>query len=300
MKVWTSPYQLRRPEGKPRTGALLKVEFESGLIGYADCHPWIEFGDPPLEEQLALLRKGVQTRLMRRSLEYARLDADARREKKGWFDHLLIPESRALLPRMGPVDAWLERGFRSFKFKIQSPIEPFLHPLEKLVEQGLEICLDANGRLSNDEFERLFDLFPQILYEDPMPFDLGLWQMWQEKGARLAADKNVEMAISHPESAGTLVLKPAIQDPEILSDARNQTIFITSYLDHPVGQLCAAFTAAQFAPDSLCGIATHHCYDLNQYSELLGNMPRLNSAPGKGVGFDQFLENEKWEVVLNI
>lgn len=36
---------------KARSGFLLKVDFGEQLIGYADCHPWLEFGDLGVEEQ---------------------------------------------------------------------------------------------------------------------------------------------------------------------------------------------------------------------------------------------------------
>ena len=78
MKISFSSYAL----AAKRQGALLKVEFEEGMIGYADCHPWPELGDVPLQEQLHLLARAEKTALTACALEWALLDATARKVKK--------------------------------------------------------------------------------------------------------------------------------------------------------------------------------------------------------------------------
>ncbi|MEA2329564.1 MAG: hypothetical protein QOE68_4523, partial [Thermoanaerobaculia bacterium] len=72
----------------PRRGALIRVNG-----GYADVHPWPELGDLPLDEQLALLARRETTPLTQCSLEFASIDAAARRDGRSLFDGLTIPPS---------------------------------------------------------------------------------------------------------------------------------------------------------------------------------------------------------------
>jgi O-succinylbenzoate synthase len=68
-------------------GALLKFQWNSDQIGYADCFPWPELGDATLDEQLASLKKREVTSLLERSITFAKVDAEARAAGKSvWCD----------------------------------------------------------------------------------------------------------------------------------------------------------------------------------------------------------------------
>src|ERR1700677_2738267 len=93
MKIWYSTYQLfpksvinSKIKIKYRPGALLRVRFEDGAVGYADLCPFSEMGDQPLELELKNLLQSKPSALTERALTVARLDASARAEKRSLYN----------------------------------------------------------------------------------------------------------------------------------------------------------------------------------------------------------------------
>ena len=250
----------------PREGALLRAG-----DGFADVHPWPELGDAPLDEQLALLARGEQTPLTRASLRLAGLDGDARRRGVSLFEGLTIPESH--WPGDDPPD-----GFDTVKLKGISSIPP-----------RVRLRIDFNATLSADEFMQIAPTLPRErvdFIEDPCPYNELDWLLIRERtGLRLALDRGMGVA-------DVLVHKPAIsaEFPETGSE-----IVVTSYMDHPVGQLGAACIAATHRVSAHCGLFTHVLYESNEFIERVhSDGARLLPPDGTGVGFDDLLERLPW------
>lgn len=100
MKIAYAPYGLEANHSLSvtsstlkREGALLKVAFDSGMVGYADCHAWPELGDLPIKQQLAHLTQGELTPLTRCALEFASIDAQYRSQSKNVLMHQRVPNS---------------------------------------------------------------------------------------------------------------------------------------------------------------------------------------------------------------
>jgi O-succinylbenzoate synthase len=323
MKITVARYTLRprevisaRASGREREGALLRFEFADlpGGFGFADCHPWPELGDLDLNQQLANLKTGTLTPLLQRSIFFAGADARARAAGIGLLQGARVPRSHFLLPNISPADlpALLadicDRGFAAVKIKIG---RDFNREVERLLQvffhaNQLRLRLDFNALASAVEYlsfmSRLpLDLRAQIEFvEDPVHAAESNWSdVYQQTGVRLAADRELPGNGSYQ----VRVLKPAIQDVDKLVQAENpQTEFVlTSYLDHPLGQVCSAWVASQFAQaDRLleCGLCSQGAYERNAYSEVLGEpTPILPAAEGVGFGFDALLEREKWQAL---
>jgi hypothetical protein len=93
MRVWR--YTLtpkRRLSGITRPGLREGALIRDG-DGVADVHPWPELGDAPLDEQLVRLARGETPPLTARSLEFARIDKEARVRGESLFAGLQIPAS---------------------------------------------------------------------------------------------------------------------------------------------------------------------------------------------------------------
>src|SRR4051794_35404256 len=96
-EIFYAPYELKP---KHSLNALTKMQVRRGFLlkidgGFADCHPWSEWGDAPLEKQLEALKCGQSTPLLERSFYFAQLDSAARlRGESLWMD-LEIPPSHA-------------------------------------------------------------------------------------------------------------------------------------------------------------------------------------------------------------
>lgn len=318
-----SPYELipKAPiESKTvqaeRNGALLRIHFQDGKTGYADCHPWTELGDESLTQQLQKLRKGVLTPLTKQSLHFARCDAEARAKNENLFIELSIPKSHFLIPNilqfnLEEFSRAIDEGFACFKIKLGRDLPNETKNLCEILNcfrsDKFIIRLDFNLKLSSIDFEKFLSEMARWkekieFCEDPFPFDPISWQVIQQKGLRLACDMNSHQALAFPLSAQVIVLKPAIQDsPSTISPLQN--VVFTSYLDHPLGQLAAAYSAAKYFEGSpskttVCGLLSHHAYLSNAFSERLSVQgPDFKIPLGTGFGYDDLLPSQKWQAL---
>lgn len=276
MTVWTHRYTLHPRRvlsglagARPREGALLRVG-----DGFADVHPWPELGDATLDEQLALLARGETTSLTRCSLRFAALDAAARRDGRSLFEGLTIPLSHW-------SGAHPPAAFDTAKVKCGRDLD--VHALP----EGVRLRLDFNAALTAEEFLKV--PLPRVEFvEDPCPYDAAAWQrIRQERDLRLALDRGTAS-----ERVDVLVYKPAVQSQWPAFDGE---IVVTSYMDHPVGQLFAAHVAATHRVSDRCGLMTHVLYEPDAFTEaVLADGARLLPPVGTGVGFDALLERLDW------
>jgi len=252
-----------------RRGALIRVDG-----GVADVHPWPELGDLPLDEQLALLARGETTPLTLASLEFASIDAAARRDGRSLFDGLTIPPSH--WPGPDPPSSFDTAKLKSID----------------VIPDRVKLRIDFNATLTAEEFIRIAATLPREridFIEDPCPYDADLWRSLREKtGLRLALDRGVPCSIS---SHDILIVKPALEEIPCV-DAE---IVVTSYMDHPIGQLCAAYAAATANIASTCGLVTHVLFENDPFIERMRiDGTRLVPSGGTGWGFDDLLENLPW------
>lgn len=273
MAIWVHRYTLvprRRLSGVAtvgiREGALIRVD-----DGFADVHPWPELGDAPLDEQLALLARGETTPLTRASLRLAQLDEGARRRGVSLFEGLTIPESH--WPGDDPPE-----GFDTVKIKGVMA-----------VPEHVRIRIDFNATLTPDEFVRVAETLPKEridFVEDPCPYDPKVWRELRARtGLRLAIDR-------FDGVADIVVHKPALR----VEWPDHEDVVVTSYMDHPVGQFGAAYVAATHRVNARCGLMTHVLYEPDAFLERVQrDGARLLPPRGTGIGFDDLLENIRWE-----
>lgn len=308
MKIDYAHYTLHgRHKEHSRQGALLRVAFDDGSVGYADCHPWPEFGSLPLKKQLEGLAEGKTTALTARSLQMARIDAGARKEKRSLFENLEVPISHYLL---ADIEDPLPKGVSYFKLKLgkDPEKEKQLLPLffQKLPSKS-SVSFDFNARLDESAFAEYLELFAPHrqkieFIEDPFPLDVERWELLS---GQIKIPFAQDLAMGEGRFSGIRVVKPAIEDPEEILKTDSAPIVITSCLDHPIGQLSAAYEAARlqklfsnrFLP---CGLMTHFVYQTNKYSADFGSSYEKLAVPvGTGWGFDAYLEDEPWQSIGN-
>lgn len=307
----------------PRQGSLLRVQFEEGEVGYADCFPWPEVGDLDLESQLQLLKKGELTSLTRQSFRFAQVDAQARAQGLSLWAGLEIPPCRPILTSSQDLDSSVfeplaAQGFTSVKMKgsknWEAEAEFLFHHGPELKKLGLKICLDFNGSLSWKQIQGFLRALGPVreqidMIEDPCPYDSRHWaQIQKEWDVRLALDRFSWEARAQltADSFSILIFKPAIQSMEdalLLAQEFKVTLGVTSYLDHPLGQLCAAWTAAKLAQISSvrleeCGLLTHLAYQETFFSRYIrSHGPKMIPPQGTGFGMDSSLADLEWELL---
>lgn len=315
MKITYSPYELKSnnslsvtSSALKRQGALLKVTYSSGIIGYADCHPWPELGDLPLKQQLENLAREKLTPLTSCALEFANLDAEARFNGKKILTCKNIPLSHFLVTYIldwtpQHVQQVIQQGYTHVKLKMGRHLEQEIQSLHSLFfNSPLKLRLDFNEILSLTAFRdflyRIQKLQDHIDFiEDPFPFHVREWTIFQKDGWSLASDRQAHLACHQPEAARVLIIKPALQAFDEWKKWIHQTCIVTSYLGHPIGQMAAAYVASQVDPSCsfVHGLLSHHVYHPTVFSQHLNwQNPRFIIPPGKGFGFDQELQQLEW------
>jgi len=217
----------------------------------------------------------MTTALTARSLALAKVDGDAREAGRSLFEGLTIPESH--WPGSDPPPA-----FAIAKVKTGA-----------VLPERVRLRIDYNAMLTAEEFLEVAAALPREridFIEDPCPYDGPTWSMLRERtGLRLALDRQFAT-----EGVDVLVIKPAIQDFETFR-VHPSSFIVTSYMDHPVGQLGAAYVAATHEV-GVCGLLTHVLFHPNAFSERLRiDGARLVPPEGSGIGFDDLLDSLPWK-----
>lgn len=334
LHFWRYGLKLR---GRPEVGANARSArrvLEGMLIrtaegGYGCIHPWPELGDEPLRDQWeALHGRRNPTRLMARALVCAGLDGAARREGRSLFEGLTVPPSHATVTGAAFVDfaALRAEGFETVKLKGDRDWKRVLNAMRAAAGAGLAVRVDFNAVLTEAEFlefaaaagsEGLGGFVDFI--EDPVPYSPEAWRRLKEvTGWRLALDWEYPGGSgaafldafgrrqSDSEGFDLRVIKPAVQ---AAPESGGVPVVFTSAMDHPLGQLFAAYEAADWlaqgkgqdgnrAPLS-GGLLTHRLFEEDDFTRRLGARgPGLRLPGGTGLGFDDLLEALPWQPLV--
>jgi len=307
-----------RAAATTRHGALLKIDFEDGATGYADLHPWPEFGHAPLENQLASLVANHPTPLAQLALRHARTDAAARRAGLSLFAGLPEVRSHALFtdwtdaPR-AVFERCVTEGYTAAKLKIGRAPERESAAINALAELPLRWRLDANAAFTLDSLtDWLARLVPSVhanieFLEDPCAYDPAAWS-GISKREKLPLALDWELPSSEPPWPGAqiLVIKPASQDAFSLALAAAQAgmkIVVTHSMDHPLGRATALWTAMRLRQrhgdlvrdGGLQGDGLHAPDDFTRAFDDRG--PQPGPTAGTGFGFDRVLQSLLWRVL---
>jgi o-succinylbenzoate synthase len=305
-----------------RTGAALNAvsarrTFAGALIrvgeGYGCIHPWPEFGDAPVEQQLQWLAEGVTTPITAMALHCAEVDGAAREAGMSLFEHL--PEVRSHYswsfshdtePQLRRV---IEEGWPAIKAKGYAAYGEsirFLEACSKVLEpHGTRLRVDFNGVLDHTAFAKFIEFMPLRVYrqldfvEDPFPYEADAWEAMRQKwGVRLALDKGWRDG-THGFDA--VVIKPARRDWRLVA-AQHPTasLVMTSAMDHALGQMFAAYQAGLAAASGhaldYAGLCTEHLFERDAFFERVHSHGGLLQADrsGGGLGFGDLLTSLPW------
>jgi len=250
--------------------------------------------------------------------------------------HYLVTEfsERSLLE----IENALRRGFRKFKIKTGRNLQEEIRLLNQLAEtvcKGSQTLRpDFNQALSREDLKTFVQgassqLVSAIDFVEDPTADRP--EVWNEIGAQTlckgsqtpcgglqtlckgsqipwAWDQHSERVGAGDYGFSAVVVKPAIQDAEAvtsrclaLTGHLNLQIVFTSYMDHPVGQMGAAYIAAKFYKEhpekrTECGLMSQDIFEPTPYSEVLQtNGCFLLHPQGLGIGFGDLLKKEDWK-----
>jgi len=290
-------------------------EFEGALIqidgGFGCIHPWPELGDPPLEKCLIDLAGPRRWPIVRRAIRCTEYDRAARVFDHSLFEEMEVPKSHATLATgdIAELVRAVEAGFTTVKLKAGRDLSAEMKFLDAMTLEfpAVRWRLDFNESLTPDAAaEFLLGLKDGTriaidFAEDPCPYSESGWnELHQKTRVNLAVDHE---AAPLSKAAQFMVIKPAVDEPFLLGEAalsHQQRVILTSYMDHPIGQTFAAWEAARLELQfpglvGLCGLQTHHLFEPNEFSEVLGPWsPDFTPPAGTGLGFDDFLDAQPW------
>jgi O-succinylbenzoate synthase len=296
-------------------GALIRVG-----AGYGCIHPWTEFGDAPIEEQLRRLAEGITTPVTEMALRCAEIDGAAREAGISLFADLEIPRSHYSWSFAQPTGPQIERivseGWPALKakgFANYGETRGFLEQCAKVGEAtGLKLRVDFNGCLDARGFSQFIEFMPLRTYqhldliEDPFPYHSELWQQAQQRWkVRLALDKGWR---DGEAGFSAVVVKPARRDWRAVA-ARHpeKPLVLTSAMDHGLGQMFAAYEAAVAKSEigdrvDLCGLSTQHLFEPDGFFERISAKGGWLShdTNGGGLGFGDVLEKLPWRKLSSL
>jgi len=313
--IYVYEYLLR--SGVALNAVSMRRVFSGALIcvdgGYGCVHPWPEFGDAPVEEQLRLLSEGVTTPVTAMALRCAELDGAARRVGVSLFEGLEIPRSHYSWSFATDTEAQMERvlaeGWPAIKakgFANYGETTRFLEGCAKRFEtQGVRLRVDFNGVLDRLAFGKFIEFMPLRVYraldfvEDPFPYDATAWEAVRQRwGVKLALDKGWR---DGTQGFDTVVVKPARRDWRLVAETHPQhPLVLTSAMDHALGQMFAAYEAAVARSEGqaldFCGLCTEHLFEKDEFFERVTSHRGHLSADrsGGGLGFGEVLEALPW------
>ncbi len=297
-------YSLRSVQ--PLNAQSSRTEHEGALIrlkngGVGCIHPWPELGDLPLSEQLRILVNGGRTPLTDAAVECAEMDGVARTNGLSLFASP-IPESHFLAMDGDDPEFVKSQGFRTVKLKGGPDLSALSKKIQKWGESGFQLRIDMNESVELDGFLSFWKSLDEQsisaieLVEDPVVWSEFAWGKLRKEEVQIAVDRDAENRL---RKGDIRVFKPACQENRSPQQYR---YFVTSYMDHAIGQMWAAFystgTNAAYEGDHVltCGLMTHRCFEPDDFFERIETKgPILQAPEGTGLGFDDLLEKLPWK-----
>lgn len=292
---------------------LLRLESADGYVGYGEAAPFEPYDGIPLERAIATLTRhsrGRRPPQARAAVEMARLDLDARRDRRpvGEPGAEAIPVNRTLVA--GPPEEVSARagegvreGYSCFKLKVGLPDdEERVAAVREAIGSWPALRIDANGAWSVDEAIaaiRKLERFDLQFVEQPCRTLEELAEVRGRVSAPIAADESVagaEDVARAAELAACDVVNVKLAHSggfgparEALNTAAELGIaaFLSSTLDGPWGIAAALQLAAEERLSLACGLATLELFD----AELARAIPPpqnglLAVPPGPGLGVE--------------
>ncbi len=324
-KIMYSEYQLKpfkalnaKSIKANRNGYLINIEFKNIGNGYSDLFSWPELGDLDVRLLLENIKNSKFNIHTYKTIYFAYIDACYRAKNLNIFSNFTFPKNHYTevdisLLNLKKIEKIKNDGFELIKIKLSKGeienTEKLTRFFNNIKSSQLKIRIDFNNSLDSDLLENFLNKFYNFLniidfIEDPYFLFFKDREKYKSKFSllSLAIDRlnledysnNVDLNVDY------FILKPAIQN--FIDKKFSVPVVISSYMDHPLGQLSALYEAGLFNQGCLadkmsCGLLTHQFYEMNEYAETLTiqNTRLLPSLEGTGFGFNSLLKNEHWK-----
>lgn len=302
----------------PRHGALIRVTWVGGRIGYSDLMPRSEFKEIGLDQELENLRKNKLSSLAEQMMALAKLDADVRTQGKNAFTGVKKVKNNYFITDITTVttkqlDDIRDQGFSTLMIDIDTDLEGGTENVRRILRHGhfmVRIAMNSSGNFSSlERFMTVIEpgLRPRIEFMmDPFPFEPSAWREASQL-VPLAIEREIPNVLWTSENLPNLKaigLRPSRMDTDLILRRAlkcNAKVFVTSSFEHPVGVAHAGLVAADLVTRYPNMMMEHDCiphliYAPHSMSGVIRSQgPYLVSTDGgNGIGFDQKLNALPW------
>jgi O-succinylbenzoate synthase len=302
-----------------REGALFKVTWSNGKVGYSDLMPRPELGDLSLDQELENLKKFKMSSLVEQMIALANRDADFRSTGKNAFQDSKKVKNSYFISEVTSTDSSLFEKIRSQKFSTlmidcgQNFEDEAEHVRRILRMTNFIVRLDFNAKADFSILERFMakiepGLKPRIEYiEDPMPFEPSSWAEATNLAPLAIETQYPHVQWDNPSlvpKIKTLVIRPSRFDiDKSIKNALqyNCKMVVTSSLEHPVSTAHASLVASDLMIKYPLLVSDHDCLYQTFYAPhsfsgyLTAQGPYLTTSPGLGIGFDAKFKALNWD-----
>ena len=266
--------KVNRFNSNKRKGVLLRLEDEN--VGYVDYHPWIELGDPSVDEMFVDLKRQRRSKLADFLIDCAKKDMNRNVDSINWS---CFKNHKILTPNTLITSESNNTGV--VKVKIGSDIDYEISRLKKIISCNLKVRLDANNGLDFKQVSKIWrtlsdnELGAIEYIEDPTPYDSDSWKKISENipvaldrwpnsilDQSSTIDLDNDLINDLKQCVDYVVFKPNILSYDYLQKLKlAKPVIFSSYMGHDLGRIHCYFELLEYGDLSLVhGIDTPGIY----------------------------------------
>jgi O-succinylbenzoate synthase len=304
-----------------RHGAIVRITWPDGKLGYSSLMPREERHDAPLVEHFADFKQGRISYLLEQSISMARTDAQFRSQGKNAFDGAKKVRNNYFISEALKVDTKMmtlikDQNFVTLMIDVGQDLSAEVDAVRRILKMTkFLVRLNFNARADWPSFERFMSVIepglkPRIEFVvDPMPYDQESWRD-AARFAPVAIDSQLPyMDWSQPDTLPQLraiMIRPTVVDTDDIvakALALKSKLVVTSSFEHPVAVAHSTLIASDLNTKYPLQVLDHDCLYQNFYvphafSGLIATQgPFILSASGKGIGFTRQLDEQDWKSI---
>jgi hypothetical protein len=300
-------------------GALLKIEWPGGLVGYSDLLPQVFLNEGTLKDSLDHLKKMRMSHLLEQAIWLANSDGEARRKMQSLFEGQ--KRIKNCFPIYGPDDPSIKElnllkssGFSTVSLLVGRDPEAECEVIHRITQQySMMVRLDFRMSATHKAFERIFSKLEsreKALIEcaiDPVPYDLTTWKEMAKICVLALRDDFHKVNWQDAVPFRIMMLDPYRKDVnEFIKTAKEkmQKVIVYTYNRHALSVSQCLIIAAKVKDEFEHLMLDADCFHIrpfaldNFFQNLRFRGPYLDNALGHGVGFDILLERLTWQRLI--
>ena len=310
--------QQEKENASNHEGLLFQIQFPDQSLGFSSLHVHPSLGDECIDIFLHHLKNQGKSYLLKNySQVILNATVDARDQ---WRKRLKDPQVYSHYTSASPILSLQEvqdvkaRGFKRIKIKVgttEDSLQNIIRHYEGIPEaQSLDWICDFNfsGRIEELQKVTVNKWSSNVYFEDPTPYDSGVWKDLIDLGFKLIADQvDPRQIINDDVRVAAIAAKPNKVDMlHLLESTKDYKIMVTSNMGEDLDILTSWYWAQYVQKEKPhkffgAGFLTQDIYLPNRYIEiskqLFASQPLISDTKldlSTGWGRALFLKDLQW------